>query len=327
MRVSRSIMSVVSVVLVMAAFGCGGGQTPVPVEIRRFDRAAVEYAHAGDSLRSAIEAGYESAIGVLRSIFGGGDDGGFMQDYADSRAVEVFAPDIEKRLPDLGDAQLRLGALRDGLGRVLPGMRFPSEVYGAVIPFNQSVVVADSIVIVGLNHYLGADYEGYAGFEGYRRNQKELRRMALDVAEALIGVSYPYIGSERSTVLSRLLYEGAVINAIVSADEDLTVADALGYTEDEYRWAQTHERDIWNAVISSDMLYSTDAGVAHRLVAPAPSTPLVNANAPGRIGRYTGYRIVRAYMEKNPDTDIEFTLTPGFYDSLSTLPGSEYAPE
>jgi len=292
----------------------------------RFDEAVASYAVSSDSVRGVIMRGYKPVIDLMKAIYGVASDSLFMADYSVSLPVTVFVPDIEQRLPSLDSCEQALGGLRDKMAQSMPDINFPKIVYGAVIPFNQSVVISDTIVVIGLNHYLGADYDGYSGFDRYRRKLKIPSRIVPDVAEALIGTAYPYIMSEHQTVLSRILYEGALIHAMMMSCPGLTLEDALGYSVDELRWAVTNESGVWHSLITGELLYSSDPMVAYKLVDPSPATSIINANAPGRIGRYIGYRIISSYIDVHPETKAESMLSPEFYGANTPLIESKYAP-
>ena len=68
----------------------------------------------------------------------------------------------------------------------------PPEIYSAVITYNQSIILADTVMLLGLNHYLGCDYEGYKHLDGYRRATKTAAaRLPYDIAESIIATAYP----------------------------------------------------------------------------------------------------------------------------------------
>ena len=99
-----------------------------------------------------------------------GSDGGdipvddLMAALRASSTQKVFGPDVERYLPDLSAIETSLGQLRANMARELPSLQFPRHVYGILTPYAQSIVaVADTSLLVGLNHYLGVTYLGYRG--------------------------------------------------------------------------------------------------------------------------------------------------------------------
>lgn len=308
--------------------GCNSSEEKVsgePVAIMRFDREAYHYNMLDENDRNRIDSVFSPIVGLMSSVYGV-DSVGFISYYGASRAVEIFSPDVERRFLAEDSVAAEFGNVRARYAMIFPADTFPTRFYGVINPFNQGIILSDSLVMIGLNHYLGADYEGYAQFEEYRRRQKTIKRLVPDVAEALVAVRHPYQESAESTVLSRLLYEGALVDAVIQL-ADISPEEALGYTEAEYNWAQVNESKVWQALAANRLLYSTNPNDADRLVGPMPATTVINQNAPGRIGRYMGWRIIQSYKHNNPSTSVVKMLEPDFYNATGTLVDSKYAPQ
>ncbi|MDE6382778.1 MAG: hypothetical protein K2K79_00320 [Paramuribaculum sp.] len=306
--------------------GCGGSASVEPVDIVRFDTIEASYISLLPDQRDSVISEYAPEIGFLQKLYGLSSADSAMQMVAVSRPVEVFGPDIRARLADLKPVEERLGELAARLPHVLPAVKMPSRLSGIILPYRQSVVVADSLLLVGLNHYLGSDYEGYATFDSYTRGQKTVERMPYHIAEAIVGSTYPYLESEGATALSRMLYEGAMVEVLSQLFPDAAPAQLMGYTEQQMDDLNANESTLWQRIIAGNMLYDVDPMTAARLVEPAASTSVISPDAPPRAGRYLGWRIVRAYMQSHPEVSPEYLLTPRFYGSQQSLKDSGYAP-
>lgn len=321
-----SVMFFAMAVLLSCGADDSRAYSAVPVD--RFDLAASGYGSMSPAEKDSALVRYAPVLTFLRSTGGFDDaDSVLMSQYAASPALTVFGPDVVRRLPDLSREELAIGGVFGRMAQEMPGMAVPVHVYGIITPYNQSVVVMDSVVIIGLNHYLGADYPGYVGYvDDYLKPLKVPGRIPVDVAESLIRIHSPYKGGDRATALSRILYEGAVVEALMRVVPDATVADVLGYDTESMRWAEANERKAWSELASRELLYSIDPMVADRLVAPAPTTSILTPDAPGRLGRFIGYRIVRGYLSQHPDTSLADLLSADFYGSPRTLVEADYRP-
>lgn len=329
--------------LAVAAAGCGGRDSASqsdaaasatsaapadpqagPIVIERFDRAVTAYDSLDLHGRDSIAEAYTPVL-----LFLGGDNFNvdkLMSDIRVSQAQKVFGPDVECYLPDLSSIETSLGQLRANMSRELPGLQFPRHIYGIVTPYAQSIVaVADTSLLLGLNHYLGASYPGYQGYvENYMLPLKEPRRVVYDVAEALISMRYPYAGTDGSTLLSRMLYDGAILAAMLRTVPGSTLQSVMGYTDEQMRWAADNENAVWSELARRQLLYSTDPSVGARLMRPAPSSALLTPDAPGRIGRYMGYRLIESYLRHNPEESPAGFLADSLWLSPSTLRQSGY---
>lgn len=234
------------------------------------------------------------------------------------RADSAFAPDIARLLPPLDSVERVLGqALGENSG---------VRLYGVIIPYRQSVITTPGgDIFIGLNHYLGADYEGYRGiFPSFVRHRKSIERLPTDVMLARIAALYPAEFGPSPTLLNRLIYQGALLE---TANERMRAPDAslLGLTPDEIKWCEENEGNIWLTMIDRDLLYSTDPTVAERLLSPAANSNLINANAPGQAALFTAVRLVRAFVDKTGFSPREI-LEKKLYNDNQTLIKSQYAP-
>jgi len=325
----------------MALFGlsllvsCGQKET-APSHARHVDQTdvkTVEIVNLGAKIASADTLGDSAAIALVNDFreplttllklnrIPDSASAKALRHYASLRSVKMFQPEVDRIFPATDSLKEALTGVAGRMSTLFPGFRFP-KVYTVVIPFNQSVIVqGDSVVYLGLNHYLGENHPAYNGFAEYVKSQKTPSRIPVDMAEALIALSHPYKGT---TVLSRLLYEGSLVETVMQAT-GMDEATVLGYDSGEYTWAQSNEAAAWDSLLRNKMLFSTDASLADRLVAPAPSTSVLNIESPGRLGRFIGHRIVSAYLDAHHnEAKAGFLLSGDFYNSPETLGASCY---
>lgn len=310
----------------IVAAGCGGSPSAEPVEIARFDSVESSYLTLSPQQRDSVISEYIPEIHFLQSLYGIASPDSAMQAVASSRPVEVFGPDVKARLADLAPVEARIGQLSARLPQVLPSASVPSRFTGIILPYRQSVVVADSTLLIGLNHYLGPDYEGYATFDPYTRFQKSVEKMPYHIAEAIVGSGYPYQVPDGATALSRMLYEGAVLEAVSQLFPDADIAEVMGYTQEQMTDLDANEATLWQRMIAGNMLYDVDPMMAAKLTEPGAATSVISADAPPRAGRYLGWRIVRSYLDTHPGTGVESLLRPDFYGSQEALKESRYSP-
>ncbi|GEM_PF-449477 len=310
----------------MALCSCGSAghdsSNDTKAEVTRFDLEVFNYTDMDSAARSAFRNSFAKVLSILLMDTSAPTDSA-VNAYARSRAVKVFTPDIMSRYNCHDSVEKVLGAVMSTKHNLMPELQWPL-MYGVVSPYNQSIIMTDSIMLIGLNHYLGAGYEGYGYFDNYLRQTKTARRMPYDILEAVLTVNYPFIQGQEPTALNRMLYEGAIIATIEMSMPDFSLADALGYDCAQLDYIESHETEIWNALIKKRLLFSTDPAIADRLVKPAPATSAIGPEVPGRAGRYIGYRIVNSYLQHNNGCTPQQLLSANFYNSRNTLIKSKY---
>lgn len=322
-------MQLKDLLIILPAFfaaGCGGSDSVAPIEIVRFDTIETSYLSLSQEQKDSVIQEYAQEIKFFQSLNHISSADSAMLYLALSPSVEVFGPDIRSRLADLAPAEVRIGELADRLPGVLPEAAMPIRLSGVILPYRQSIVLSDSVLIIGLNHYLGPDYEGYSTFDPYTREQKSVDRLPYHVAEAIVGSTYPYKAEEGATALSRMLYEGAVVEVLTRLFPDVSTTELMGYTQQQMDDLDANESTLWQRIIAGNMLYDVDPMVAARLTEPGSATSVISPDAPPRAGRYLGWRIVRAYVRAHPETTAEMLLSPGFYGSHQSLKDSGYCP-
>lgn len=235
-----------------------------------------------------------------------------------AQAVAEYAPSEVQIKNDL--RYIQTAASKENIE--LPVRKFAGVIWGRP----QSIMFADSIMFIALNHYLGSDHPAYASLPSYRLIDKKQKALPYDVVEALLATRYPFEHSDSTAVINRLLYEGALIEAKMRLVKDATLAEALGYTKDQLAWLEENEGLIWRKMNAAKLLFNHSEDVANKIVSPAPFTSPISSETPGRAGRYMGYKIVKSYLDRHDDTELKYLFSPDFYGVMNPLLNTGYNP-
>lgn len=251
-------------------------------------------------------------------------------EYAASPAVKVFEADVQRLLPPLDSVESVLGQIKAEMTRQLPTVGWRNT-FGIVWPYSQSIIYgADGSAFVALNHYLGADYPGYAGrFPAYITANKIITMLPIDLTEAILRSEFAFIPDsiDPPTLLNRMLYDGAVTYAIKSCLPPKTPLSALlGITPEQTQWLTKNEAEVWRAMMERQLVYNTDPTLADRLLSRSPASHAISPDAPGQTARFIGLHIVESYIRSNPEATLTWLLSPNFYNSNQSLIDSNYAP-
>lgn len=247
--------------------------------------------------------------------------------WATSDVAQMAAPEVAKAFPDLDDLSHKLGIIVETAKQ--NNLKLPFRRYVTVTWANpKSIINFDSINVtyIALNHYLGARHPFYEGFSENVRALKEPNMLPVDIAEAVTANSYPYTPAT-DNVLSRLLYDGVMAVVKESMVPDATLPQILGFMPKDMPRIEKLEGQTWERLLNNNMLYSSDDAVISNLFELRPYSTLIGGDAPGRVVRYIGYRIVKAYLREHPETTLLELLSPDFYgDGTRVLRDSKYNP-
>ncbi len=303
----------------MCVTGCSRDNAVTDVPVMRLDKVLASYAFCDSARQSELLDSVRVEADAMFAVLGVDSISPSMLDaWSRSKVVEVFQPAVDSVYPDLRGVSHQLGYMMEKAHKELPGL--PRLDFAAVTWGNpRPVVRVDSVVLIALNHFLGDDYPGYAQWQEYRRVNKTPRMLPYAVASAVAATQYPMEMADDATLLNWMLYEGALVEARLRLVPDSRLNEALGYSPEQLEFADAHVSEIWQEMSVKRMIYDIDPLFIDRMVAPAPSSPVLMTKAPGRIGCYIGYRIVKDYLSRNPGTTLAELLSKDFYGNQQSL--------
>lgn len=231
----------------------------------------------------------------------------FSQKYSDEFWEAKLSDTLQKELEREVDIAFKSTAEIEGDLELLykhilyyyPSASVPKTI-SIITEVRNKVVLTDSLLLIGLDNYLGEDHYFYEGIQKYKSKNFRKEQIDVDVASAFAKakVSRPLT----STFLDQIIYEGKQLYLMETLLSQKPIHEVFSYTADEYAFAEENEVNMWEYFVSSKSLYSTDRKLLSRFIDPAPFSKFYLAfdnETPGRLGRYIGYKIVASYMNTN----------------------------
>ncbi len=233
--------------------------------------------------------------------------------------------EVLKAFPDNNELEAVLLPLFQHIKYYFPKFSAPKVVtLVSYVDYQNKVILADSMLVVGLDTYLGSDHYFYQDIDRYIAQEMKASQIGPDVADVY---ARKFVAPPRErSLLGQMIYYGKKLYL-----EDLwlpTISDAekIGYTEEELKWAKENEVEMWRYFIEKELLYSTDPKLGSRFINPAPFSKFyleIDNDSPGMIGRYLGWQIVRGYM-KNNKVDVQQLM---ILDANEIFTNSKYKPK
>lgn len=294
----------------------------------RLDRIVAQFSDLSPASQHSIVDSLASPLNDYIYLMGAstGNMPASIDSLSHTAAFAMFEPEVNKTFQSADAIERELGTLDANIRELLPKLPQYSY-YGIISPYRQQIMLVDSVVYVALNHYLGESHEAYSSMPAYARATKKAGYIPLDIAEAILSVEYPFESSGNPTAVQYLIYQGVLLKMISSLTETDDTATLMGWNAAQLSEVRAQETSIWRKMAAENLIYSTDMQLARRMTEPAPSTALLSADLPGRIGRYIGYQIVNSYLARHPDTNLSDILSSDFYNATSTLIESGYSPK
>ena len=209
--------------------------------------------------------------------------------------------EVNKTFADFGQLEADIHGLFQHLKFYFKEFRTPRVITVASdVDYRNKTVVTDSIVLVALTTYLGANHEFYDNIHQYIKQNFETHQVVPDLTEHY--ARNHIFQSRRKTLLDEMIYAGKVLYFKDAMLPTILDEHKIGYTKEDLDWAQINESNIWRHFVEKELLFSTDTKLASRFINPAPFSKFYlefDAESPGRLGQYIGWQIVRAYMKNN----------------------------
>lgn len=301
----------------------------VPIYVNRFDKTLLRWVEEGDS--AALDSLYEAypdmlevlgkAVLNLRSL----EADGFMDRvrayYSEPTLLKLYK-DVEVQYASVDDIEKQLELGFSFLKANFKSMSIP-KIYMHVSGFSQNVLVAENLLSLSIDKYLGSNFPLYLQFfEGHQRIKMERSRCAMDYLAGWLMSEFPFSGNE-NVLLERMIYQGKIQYILSLAFPQMSSAFLMGYTELEYQWCVAHEGMIWRAIIQRKHLFTPDKMTTDKYFDESPSSFFTN-ETPGNIGTWVGWQLVKKYMAETNQTLEELM---NMNDSQRFLNASKYKPE
>lgn len=184
----------------------------------------------------------------------------------------------------------------------------------------------ENTIFICLDMYMGKDYKHYsqAGMPKYIAARCDKKYMATDCfSKTLVYKHLP--DKTLVTLLDNMVDAGKKMMFTQTMFPTKPEQDILNYTNEQYKWATSHESSIWHTLIEKNKVYDNSEDVIRRMMDETPFTRDFGNDSPGRLGVFIGFQIVKSYMETHPGTTLKDLLL--MTDSQKMLKESGYKPK
>ena len=263
----------------------------VSLSVDRFDRAFAQVDSA--SLPDLIQE--------YPYLFPGNYPEDFWQEKIKDTIQLELNTEVAKAFPDFDAETLALENLFKHITFYYPKTPIPEVVtVTSDVSFRTPVILTDSLLIIGLDNYLGPDHHFYTGIQKFYAQNFRKEQIDVDVANAFAVKWVKREGNRR--FLDEMIYHG---KRLYLMERLLTLKDKneiIDCAPEQYEWAMANGTDIWTYFVENKLLFDTDSKLLSRFINPAPFSKFYlefDNDSPPRLGRYIGWQIVKAYMDRN----------------------------
>ncbi len=194
------------------------------------------------------------------------------------------------------------------------------------------IKIENSYFATGLQLHMGKDFplyksqEAQAIYPEYISRQFEPDFIAIDFMKIIVDDMFPEKNNAQSLV-EQMVQKGKRLFMLSKLLPNVDENKLLGYTTQQWQLCKQNEAVIWNMFIQNSLLQTTDKNIIKNYIGESPKTQEVvndaGEYAPGNIGSFSGWQIVKKFMSKTPETSLAQLMGK---DAESIYRDSKYKP-
>lgn len=205
-----------------------------------------------------------------------------------------------------------------------PDFQIP-RVQTVITGLESDLFLSDSLIIIGLDYYLGKGAHYRPNMYEYMLRRYE-KNFIVPSIMLLYGIDGRYNETDLSdhTVLADMITYGKAYYFAKRMMPCVPDSIFIGYTAEEMTGARANQDRIWKKMVEDEAFYSITQQMKQRYIAERPKTYEIGDQAPGRIGTWVGWQIVNKYAEKNSDLTLPQLMK--VKDARAIFTESKYRP-
>jgi hypothetical protein len=170
-------------------------------------------------------------------------------------------------------------------------------------------LVNDTLLMIGLDYYLGKDFLAYdpTFFPDYMRAgfvpEKMIVKAAFVLADRLVAPA------PKGMLVDEMIRNGKVLHIMDCILPEVPDHLIMGYSPEKYAECVYNESEIWNLMLEKKMLYE-NASKHQKMLNQGPNSGDFFTEAPGGLGNWTGWQIVKSYLKRQSNTTLSQLIRP-----------------
>jgi gliding motility-associated lipoprotein GldB len=203
---------------------------------------------------------------------------------------------------------------------------YPPKVQTVISGLDTDLLVSDSLIIVGLDFYLGKGAKYRPKYYEYLLRKYDPNDI-VPSSMLIYGISdrFNKVNGNDKTVLADMIAYGKSFYFAKHMLPCVPDSVLIWYTPEEIQGSRKNQNLIWARFVESEVLYSTSHVVKKDYLGERPVTIQVGEKCPGRIGQWMGWQIVNKYRETHPDLSLPQIMQ--MPDAQKIFKESKYKPE
>jgi hypothetical protein len=188
-----------------------------------------------------------------------------------------------------------------------PKYKLPQKVVAFIGPFDGPGVAITSFALgIGLQSYAGRNFPLYLTGKGqdlypqYVSRRFEPEYITTNCINAIAQDIVPD-SSDNRPLIEQMIIKGRYLWLTGKLLPELPDSIRTGYTRAQLDWCAGNEAAVWNFFLQGVDLYTVDPDIIKNYIGEGPKTLGMPDAAPGNIGAWVGWQIVKKYAAEHKD--------------------------
>src|SRR5579859_6540852 len=188
-----------------------------------------------------------------------------------------------------------------------PEYKLPQKVVAFVGPFDgPGVAITTYSLAIGLQSYAGRNFPFYLTGKGqdlypqYVSRRFEPEYIQANCMNAIAQDIFPD-SSDNRPLIEEMIMKGRYFWLAGKLLPDVPDSIRTGYSKAQLDWCAGNEAAIWNFFLQGTDLYTIDPDILKNYIGEGPKTLGMPDAAPGNIGAWVGWQIVKKYAAAHTD--------------------------
>ena len=228
--------------------------------------------------------------------------------------IKAYRPVYDSAQKIFNDFTPYEAEIKKGLQHVklyFPTYKLPEKIITYIGPADG---IGDGItkdaLFIGLQVHLGKDNPLYKTtmvqetYPEYVSQRFEPGYIAVNCMKNIVSDIY-FQKEDDKPLVNQMIANGKrlyILSRLLPQTDDYKI---IGYSKAQMLDSYKHEAIIWDLFIKNSLLQITDKNISKNYVEESPKTQELGEGAPGNIGSFAGWQIVKKYMQKKPATSLQ----------------------
>ena len=192
-----------------------------------------------------------------------------------------------------------------------PAYRIPTKIITYIGPADgYGDILAEDALIVGLQHHLGKNNPLYKTtlvqetYPQYISRRFEPDYIVINCIKNIVNDLYPEKEDDKP-LIHEMIEKGKRLYLLSKLLPETDEYKLMGFTSEQMKDSYAHEAVIWDLFIKNSLLQVTDKNILKNYIDEGPKTQELGEGAPGNIGSFVGWQVVKKYIQKKPVTTLQ----------------------